>query len=96
MKKYLSIAALSALSVLVLGSCVRDNGENVVDEVSAPVTFSASLAENSRTGLALKFVPNWTDTPEDNISLFQIYDLDQVTAGTGVKMTVDTENPEIA
>lgn len=73
MKKYIAVFALCALTVLGLGSCVKPVEENLQGETLAghTVAFDASLASQSRTGLAFKFVPNWIQTKTDNVHLFE-------------------------
>ena len=76
MKKYFSIAVLCALAVLGLGSCAKDVEEEIVTEQTGvrTVTFSASLADQTKTGLSMKFVPNWINTSLENVHLFETND----------------------
>ena len=76
MKKYFSIAVLCALAVLGLGSCAKDVEEEIVTEQTGvrTITFSASLADQTKTGLSMKFVPNWINTSLENVHLFETND----------------------
>ena len=86
MKKYFSIAVLCALAVLGLGSCAKDVEEEIVTEQTGvrTVTFSASLADQTKTGLSMKFVPNWINTSLENVHLFE-------TSGSTILEGVDVE-----
>ncbi|MBO4768027.1 MAG: Ig-like domain-containing protein, partial [Bacteroidales bacterium] len=86
MKKYFSIAVLCALAVLGLGSCAKDIEEEIVTEQTGvrTVNFSASLADQTKTGLSMKFVPNWINTSLENVHLFE-------TSGSTILEGVDVE-----
>ena len=64
MKRYITIA-LCALTVFGLGSCNKVHEEDF-DNAGRSVTFQAQLGNDTRTGLALKFVPDWRETDETN------------------------------
>ena len=83
MKRYISLA-LCALAFIGLGSCNKVN-ETDFDGGSHSVTFRAQLGGDTRTGLALKFVPDWRETKIDNVHLFETYN-GEVTEGEDVEM----------
>ena len=98
MKKYFSIAVLCALAVLGLGSCAKDIEEEIVTEQTGvrTVTFSASLADQTKTGLSMKFVPNWINTSLENVHLFETCG-SEVLEGVDVEMRVpEDRNNEVA
>lgn len=92
MKRYFSLVVLFALAVLTLGSCVKGAEEELVGEQIGPrtVSFNVSMADQTRTGLAFKFVPYWTETDVENVHLYEMY---QGTAieGHDVKMDIEED-----
>lgn len=86
MRKYIVTLALCALTMLGFNSCNRM--EQPIEQVNGPksITFCASLSEQSKTGLAMKFVPNWINTAIENVHLYEIFQ-GEATEGTDVEMT---------
>ena len=74
MRKYIITLSLCALALAGLNSCSKHR-EADFDGNSRAVTFRAQLGADTRTGLSLKFVPNWINTNyEENVHLFEVYD----------------------
>ena len=93
MKKNIFVIALCALTALCLGSCVKPLEEPVQpgDGVRT-VTFNAALADQTRTGLYMRFVPKWMSTDVANVHLFA-----DATEGTNVTMSIEPNtNDEVA
>ena len=85
MKRYITLA-LCALTVFGLGSCNKVHEEDI-DSAIRTVTFQAQLGGDTRTGLALKFVPDWRET---NLSDVHIYEIngDERIEGEDVEMDI--------
>ena len=96
MRQYISTLALCALVLLGLGSCNKAR-EAEYDGPSRAVTFRARLGGDTRTGLALKFVPNWLNTNcEENVRFFETY-RNYVDESSSVTMTTGVDgNYEVA
>lgn len=94
MKRYISTLALCALAFIGLGSCNKTQEADVVDDVRT-VSFQAQMG-NTRTGLALKFVPDWRETSLDDVHLFETHN-DKVVEGKEKTMAVEPgTNNEVA
>lgn len=95
MKRYISTLALCAMAVIGLGSCNKVQEADVVDDVRT-VSFQAQMGNDTRTGLALKFVPDWRETELDDVHLFETHNND-VVEGKEKTMTVEPgTNNEVA
>ena len=97
MKKHILIYALSALTVFGLGSCVKPVEETLpTGDGARTVTFTAELGGQTRTGLQMKFVPNWVNTDLANVHLFETVG-GQTDEGDNVTMTIEEgTNNEVA
>ena len=96
MKRYITLA-LCALTVFGLGSCNKVHEEDV-DSAIRTVTFQAQMGGDTRTGLALKFVPDWRETYLSDVHIYEI-DGDERIEGEDIEMTIPGEsegNYEIA
>ena len=95
MKNIISILTIGSVVLFGLSSCNKAERESVNGKA---VSFQASLDTRSetKTALSLKFVPNWANTQNGMIHLFETLGSGNPVAGTGVAMSVDTGNPEIA
>jgi len=96
MKRYITIA-LCALTVFGLGSCNKVHEEDF-DNAGRSVTFQAQLGNDTRTGLALKFVPDWRETTLSDVHIWEVTGSDRI-EGEDVKMRIPGEaegNYEIA
>jgi len=95
MKNIISILAIGSVVLFGLSSCNKAERESVNGKA---VSFQASLDTRSetKTALSLKFVPNWANTQNGMIHLFETLGSGNPAAGTGVAMSVDAGNPEIA
>ena len=96
MKKIVSIAVLCALAFFGFVSCNQYEEETLPkDDGVRSVIFNAQLVE-TRTGLSLKFVPDWRKTRLENVHLFETENGD-VIEGENVQMTVEEDrNYEVA
>lgn len=82
------------MAVIGLGSCNKTQEADVVDDVRT-VSFQAQMG-NTRTGLALKFVPDWRETSLDDVHLFETHN-DKVVEGKEKTMAVEPgTNNEVA
>jgi uncharacterized protein YjdB len=97
MKKHILIYALSALTVFGLGSCVKPVEETLpTGDGARTVTFTAELGGQTRTGLQMKFVPNWVNTDLANVHLFETVG-GLTDEGDNVTMTIEEgTNNEVA
>jgi hypothetical protein len=96
MKRYITIA-LCALTVFGLGSCNKVHEEDF-DNAGRSVTFQAQLGNDTRTGLALKFVPDWRQTTLSDVHIWEVAGSERY-EGEDVKMRIPGEaegNYEIA
>lgn len=96
MKRYITLA-LCALTVFGLGSCNKVHEEDI-DSAIRTVTFQAQMGGDTRTGLALKFVPDWRETNLSDVHIYEI-DGDERIEGEDIEMTIPGEsegNYEIA
>lgn len=83
------------MAVIGLGSCNKVQEADVVDDVRT-VSFQAQMGNDTRTGLALKFVPDWRETELDDVHLFETHNND-VVEGKEKTMTVEPgTNNEVA
>ena len=83
------------MAVIGLGSCNKVQEADVVDDVRT-VSFQAQMGNDTRTGLALKFVPDWRATELDDVHLFETHNND-VVEGKEKTMTVEPgTNNEVA
>ena len=85
MKRYITLA-LCALTVFGLGSCNKVHEEDV-DSAIRTVTFQAQMGGDTRTGLALKFVPDWRETNLSDVHIYEI-DGDERIEGEDIEMTI--------
>ena len=86
MKRYITIA-LCALTVFGLGSCNKIHEEDF-DNAGHTVTFQAQLGNDTRTGLALKFVPDWRETDETkDVHIWEVTGNERV-EGEDIKKTI--------
>lgn len=97
MKKHILIYALSALTVFGLGSCVKPVEETLpTGDGARTVTFTAELGGQTRTGLQMKFIPNWVNTDLANVHLFETVG-GLTDEGDNVTMTIEEgTNNEVA
>jgi len=96
MKRYISTLALCALAFIGLGSCNKVQEADVVESDARTVTFQSQMGSDTRTGLALKFVPDWRETDLDNVHLFETHN-NNVVEGKEKKMTIAPDsNNEVA
>lgn len=97
MKKHILIYALSALTVFGLGSCVKPVEETLpTGDGARTVTFTAELGGQTRTGLQMKFIPNWVNTDLANVHLFETVG-GLTNEGDNVTMTIEEgTNNEVA
>ncbi len=85
MKRYITLA-LCALTVFGLGSCNKVHEEDI-DSPIRTVTFQAQLGGDTRTGLALKFVPDWRETNLPDVHIYEING-DERIEGEDVEMDI--------
>ena len=85
MKRYITLA-LCALTVFGLGSCNKVHEEDI-DSAIRTVTFQAQLGGDTRTGLALKFVPDWRETNLTDVHIYEING-DERIEGEDVEMDI--------
>lgn len=85
MKRYITLA-LCALTVFGLGSCNKVHEEDI-DSPIRTVTFQAQLGGDTRTGLALKFVPDWRETNLADVHIYEING-DERIEGEDVEMDI--------
>jgi len=85
MKRYITLA-LCALTVFGLGSCNKVHEEDI-DSAIRTVTFQAQLGGDTRTGLALKFVPDWRETNLADVHIYEING-DERIEGEDVEMDI--------
>ncbi len=97
MKKHILVYALSALTVFGLGSCVKPVEETLpTGDGARTVTFTAELGGQTRTGLQMKFIPNWINTDLANVHLFETVG-GLTDEGDNVTMTIEEgTNNEVA
>lgn len=94
MKRYISTLALCALAFIGLNSCNKTQ-EVDLENGTRTVTFQVQMGPDTRTGLSVKFVPDWTDTKIANVHLFEDHKGNHM-EGKNVKMEIDENNDEIA
>lgn len=94
MKRYISTLALCALAFIGLNSCNKAQ-EVDLENGTRTVTFQVQMGPDTRTGLSVKFVPDWTDTKIANVHLFEDHKGNHM-EGKNVKMEIDENNDEIA
>ena len=89
MKRYITIA-LCALTVFGLGSCNKVHEEDF-DNAGHSVTFQAQLGNDTRTGLALKFVPDWRETTLSDVHIWEVTGSERY-EGEDIEMNIPGKN----
>jgi uncharacterized protein YaiE (UPF0345 family) len=74
------------LTAFGLGSCNKIHEEDF-DNAVRSVTFQAQLGNDTRTGLALKFVPDWRQTNLEDVNIWEVTDSERI-PGEDIVMTI--------
>jgi len=70
MKTYSALFAIGAFALLGLASCQKAQTENETVGTHT-VIFNANMNEGSKTALEVRVVPNWNNTSNDDVHLYE-------------------------